>query len=529
MRIKKIQLKNGYKRFFDLTIDLGERPKKIIALVGPNGSGKSSVFDGMVFLNGLFGNIGQFGRKDNWFHSMLGNRIGRDDVLIDFDTGENFQKVWNKRNKDSHKNTIFSFRNSYRYNSNLNIVTLEKVPDVTENNKGASSSADLDDKMGQNYQRLYIYINEYRKRNKLTDEEAIRVVIGQLNDILETCLELRISDYGDIMAGKGTLYFTKPNQPREFSFNVLSSGEKEVVDILLDIFLKKDEFNESIYIIDEPELHINTAIQRKLLVEIEKLIPDTCQLWVATHSIGFLNALQKDLNDKSDIIDFTGDFSNEAKVLTPMPKNRKNWQRLFSIALEDLTGLLAPETIIYCEGKVEPNENGGEQGLDAEVYNEIFSGEFPQAFFVSSGGNTEPLEYGAIALQVLNKAFNDVRLLLLRDKDINRNGTPTSDEQRTEFLNSNPSLHRMLERREIENYLFDYEIIHKAYPSFEKETYNQIIPDILDDVKSKSGILMRLCGESGRGFNKEQFKKKLAHYVTPETEIYKSLKSAIFG
>ena len=46
MKIRKIQLK-GYKRFFDLTIDLGNTPKRIVALVGPNGCGKSSVLDGM--------------------------------------------------------------------------------------------------------------------------------------------------------------------------------------------------------------------------------------------------------------------------------------------------------------------------------------------------------------------------------------------------------------------------------------------------------------------------------------------------
>ena len=45
MRIKTINLKD-FKRFNDLTIELGEHSKKIIALVGPNGSGKSSVFDG---------------------------------------------------------------------------------------------------------------------------------------------------------------------------------------------------------------------------------------------------------------------------------------------------------------------------------------------------------------------------------------------------------------------------------------------------------------------------------------------------
>lgn len=55
MRIKKITL-NKYKRFHSLTIDLGDNPSRIIALVGPNGCGKSSVlmdyyFVIMYFLN----------------------------------------------------------------------------------------------------------------------------------------------------------------------------------------------------------------------------------------------------------------------------------------------------------------------------------------------------------------------------------------------------------------------------------------------------------------------------------------------
>ena len=44
MRIKTVKLLD-FKRFDDLSIDLGSTPQKIIALVGPNGSGKSSVFD----------------------------------------------------------------------------------------------------------------------------------------------------------------------------------------------------------------------------------------------------------------------------------------------------------------------------------------------------------------------------------------------------------------------------------------------------------------------------------------------------
>lgn len=70
MRIKKLQLKNGYKRFFDLIIDLGDDPKRMIALVGPNGCGKSSVLDGVLFRNTAWGGIGNKDGKDLEYHSI---------------------------------------------------------------------------------------------------------------------------------------------------------------------------------------------------------------------------------------------------------------------------------------------------------------------------------------------------------------------------------------------------------------------------------------------------------------------------
>ena len=69
MRIKQIQLIK-YKRFQDLTINLGERPERIIALVGPNGCGKSSVFDAMLFLQNSYAGIGTESYKDYKYHSL---------------------------------------------------------------------------------------------------------------------------------------------------------------------------------------------------------------------------------------------------------------------------------------------------------------------------------------------------------------------------------------------------------------------------------------------------------------------------
>ena len=373
MRIKTIQLKNGYKRFKDFTINLGDAPVKIVALVGPNGSGKSSVFDGMLYLQSKYSHIGASAMSGWQYHSMDANpsfdTTWQDNVIITFDTGT-FAEVFTAKQTNGKGKTMFSFRSPYRYSSQLSVSTLSKIGDIKENNIGAGATVHLDDKVTDNYQRLYSSIDRMYKTpgSALTYEQVKEVVLGQLNKSLSKVLDISISDHGDILDGKGTLYFKKLNQDAEFEFNVLSSGEKEVVDILIDIFIKKEEFQETIYLIDEPELHINTNIQRKLLNEIVSIIPDTCQIWIATHSIGFLNALKQDHQDDSAVIWFTPDLVTKQTVVGPMLKSRKNWKTVFETALEDLTGLMSPETILYCEGRKDLGSDGEEQGIDAEPW-----------------------------------------------------------------------------------------------------------------------------------------------------------------
>lgn len=230
-------------------------------------------------------------------------------------------------------------------------------------------------------------------------------IIGDINNSLKECLNLEIVSIGNIEANEGSLYFKKKDHPSSFEFNVLSSGEKEVVDILLDLYLRQDVYDDSIYIIDEPELHINTSIQRKLLIEINKLIEVNCQIWIATHSIGFIRALQEDFKDNSQIIEFTEDanWASEEYTLTPIKKSFLKWREIFGTALDDLVGLVSPKRIIYCEGKDIPGRNGKEKGFDAKVYNSIFSKKYHDTLFISSGGNTELDQRSQIAITIYLK------------------------------------------------------------------------------------------------------------------------------
>lgn len=534
MRVKKIQLKNGYKRFHHLTIDLGSAPKRIVALVGPNGCGKSSVFDGMLFLNNAYQTLGDKGNKDHNYHSMHKTpNFNHQNVEIEFTNGT-YQAVHQAKQQEGKENTIFSFRSPYRYNSNLKVTQSKATKAIRLNNYGASLSSDLDDKMEQNYRRLYIKYSNYLNEQDCKPSEAKDKIIGDLNKAIENCLDLKVTSIGNIEASEGTLYFCKPDHPSSFEFNVLSSGEKEVVDILLDLYLRQDDFNDTVFLIDEPELHINTSIQKKLLLEINRLIGDDCQIWVATHSIGFLRALQNELKDKCQIIHFPVglNLASTAQTIVPTIKTRAKWIEIFETALDDLTGLVSPKRIIYCEGRDKPGANGEERGLDAKIFNKIFSEKHHDTIFISSGGNTELDQRSEIAIAILTKVFSDIEIFVLKDRDMS-SGKQNTENDRQVYLQNNPDNHRVLKRWELENYLFDKDVLKNYCQSnglnFDENAYDRLVTDIDNqNVKDEISMIRKICGIT-TSINAERFKLTLSEYINDDLKAYKELESCIFN
>ena len=65
----------------------------------------------------------------------------------------------------------------------------------------------------------------------------------------------------------------------------LSSGEKQFLIIMLTVLLQRKE--ESILIMDEPEISMHIDWQRELLNNLKKLNPN-CQIILATHSPGVI-------------------------------------------------------------------------------------------------------------------------------------------------------------------------------------------------------------------------------------------------
>ncbi|WP_409999592.1 AAA family ATPase [Rhizobium leguminosarum] len=371
------------------------------------------------------------------------------------------------------------------------------------------------------------------QENDVKPREARAKVIGELNTSIKQCLDLVITSVGNVEASQGTLYFSKPDHPRDFEFNVLSSGEKEVIDLLLDLYLRREDYDDSVFLIDEPELHINTSIQGCLLTEMDRLVGPNCQIWITTHSIGFLKALQTQMRDRCQIIQFRGDLNlaSTVQTLKPLEPSPSAWRELFAVALDDLATLVAPKTIIYCEGRDTPGKAGSEKGMDAQALNAIFNHNKPETMFISSGGNTELDQRSAVAIAILSKVFPNIEILVFKDRDM-ASGKAVDENDRQVYLKTNPQNYRVMKRFEIENYLYDKEVL-VAYCSangltFDEASYDKLVTDVVNqNLKDVTGQIKNLCGIKA-SINAETFKVALAHHFDQGMEVYKELYACVF-
>lgn len=214
-----------------------------------------------------------------------------------------------------------------------------------------------------------------------------------------------------------------------------------------------------------------------------------------------------------------------------MKSSKTNWKDIFEIAIDDLAHLITPSRIIYCEGRDTPGNDGKERGLDAQVFNNIFSEKYHDTLFVSSGGNTELDQRSEIAFAILSKVFSTVEINVLKDRDM-ASGKDTSEKDRQLYLTNNPDNHRVLKRWEIENYLYDKEVLRKYCSEntleFKEQDYDEFVGNIEDqNLKDATGRIKNYCSIVG-SVNPEQFKLSLSNYITEDMAVYKSLELCIF-
>ncbi len=444
MRIRNIHLKN-YKRFTELTIADLPATAKLVVLVGPNGTGKSSVFDSFLLKAGAaITNRALDGNNERYYEKVVqsstthevANRVG-----IEFHGLGEAEVDWK---------SAFQVRSAYRNESDFRLQQL-RTPEPRDAGLHIARIIDVDASVSRNYERLawkWMQDLDRDAPEDLTIGEYRRESLGDLQKAMRDLFSdpaLTLQDFGGIQAG--TFRFSKCGEA-DFHYKNLSGGEKAAFDVLLDVFVKRGEAREAIFCIDEPELHVATGLQGPLIAAILELLGESSQLWIATHSIGIVREAYRMLLDRPGEVVFL-DFSNRDSAgqvtIAPSTPNRVFWENMYEVALDDLATLVAPHRVVICEG----SKDKYVKAFDAQCYNRLFAGEFPETLFISQGGSGEVIQSEHL-VAILESIARGIDVCKLIDRD------DMTDGERARKIAQGISV---LRRREPEEYLYDPEVL----------------------------------------------------------------------
>lgn len=542
MKVKKVEL-NNFKRFTHLSVEDIPETVKLVVLVGPNGSGKTSFMEAINHYYKYVGysNIGDYhylsktGNLDNFNYSQWYKRAS-ELVSIEFYDASLPQSIGNNNEIKGH----FYFRSAYRNEPDFKIDSMRRQQDPTESIR-LESLIQNDLTVSTNYQRLIantisgVYNNENDAKTVATLREE---VIGKVCAAIERVFaDLKFSSLGDPLQN-GSFYFTK-GTTKDFDYRNLSAGEKSAFDLILDMVVQARYYPDAIYCIDEPETHMHTKLQGKVLRELYLLIPGQSQLWLSTHSIGMLQEaeeIEKEHPGTVAFLDFGGRDFDLDQIIRPAKIGKAVMDKFYELAFGDFAKLMLPRIIVFCEG--DPN-GGKRKDFDKAIYSTIFAETHPEAFFISGGSCNDIEKIEQTHGEIISTLLENTTVIKIVDRD---------DRSDTEVSELKGKGIKVLKERNLESYILDDEVIKKLCESVRKaEEYGECIKEkkaalessksrgnAIDDYKSARGdiytALKRRLALTKCGNNADTFiRDTLSPLITPDMSVYRRLEEEIFG
>ena len=480
MKIQKLQLKN-FKRFTDLTIEGIPGNTKLVLLIGANGSGKSSVFDAFEFLNTILkyqfvpDNFLYY-QKDTLFSILLGININNKEFKVSLDPN-NGTIGWDDLWKTLKSNSFYG-RTSFRQLSRLTKTVFGSNKDTQNDADRPRFYIDKDDRFENDIEKMteFILKNVFLSNdsNKEIKQKYIEPINKSLDKIFvnENNTGLTLLNIIPPLDGKTSqITFKKGNS--EFHYDLLSAGEKEVVNILFNLLNRKDLLQDAILFFDEMDLHLNTAIQYNLIKEItENWIPENSQLWTASHALGFIDYARK--SELAEIIDFDSLNFDVAQILTPQSKEVLD---VYDIAVPKsmLSELFKGKKVVFCENK------------NDEWYNLLG---IDKTIFVG----------GKDSREVFLHIKRDKKNHALRDRDF------LSDTEIIAIKKEYPNYH-ILQYYDFENYLYHPDNIAEISPEgFDKQVY---IDEIIEQKNAKKDYILPVLVSSRQTYEEFKTNEKL--------------------
>ena len=586
MKIRNIRLQN-FKKFSNLTIDNLPDTVKLVVLLGPNGCGKSSLIESMEVARKIYGfhqipwsdsNFDYYIKQDRGiskvypqpgedlrietrlsqlsFHGMYYVRNLANPLAGNLQSLRHFPQVTLDLVKEYFINIEFHNQTDYDKDEWMNCFNVRTPYRNIGAQGGSNDSTDLKQRTWQrlvdgdpffisNWRTLcsqwikdssdFIVRGDYNRWNQIISdtfapiEDSLKAVLGG---------NWKIKNLGDLKQNRGFIF---EKDSITLTLDQLSSGESAVVDLILNhIVIKKEFGNEVIYVIDEPELHVASAVRGKLMEELFRLTPDKGQLWISTHSIEILEKSLELYNKDPSLVaflDFTEKDFDQEKPLEPAEPTERMRSRVLEHSIGNLKDRLLPETIVFCEGEQETKR--GEYS-DEVYYRKIFEGRWPIVDFRSVGGkNNVDKEIDSSTHMARFIKDKNVQILGLRDRDDLAN----AEIILTDYLQRGI---RVLPFRTIEHCFVQSDVFgkfcedHQLEPNFLLNEWNRIVEEKEtwegeEKNKMKRAIreLHRRVRESALhvldGETTGHFQLQLASCIKPGINTYKKLEDAIFG
>lgn len=525
MKVASLKLKN-FKRFTDLLIRDIPKTAKLVVVVGPNGCGKSSLFDALLHWYRL---RAEFGINDDSSY-FLKDRIQAPQwgEIVDVTLHDGGHPK---------KGSLY-IRTAYRNDPDFSVNGIDLPPDPSKSIR-VNRVIDNDQTVSDNYRRL-VYDTMASVYNEGNDTKTVRVLreelIGEVRDSMKRVFgDLLLNSISDPL-GAGAFYFAK-GVSKSYHYKNLSGGEKAAFDLLLDVHVKRRFFPDAIYCIDEIETHLHTRVQGTLLKEIVRVLPDTCQLWVTTHSLGVLRAAQEMMVDEPAsvcLLDFNDIDPDVPREIVPSSLGRVTWEKLLSVTLDDLSSRLAPRNVVICEGS---SVGTRRKDFDAEVYNRILGSQNADVLFVSGGSCNQVNATGIAVKDAMERILPSSKFCSLVDRDDKSDAESAAMEAQGTVV---------LPLRNLESYLFSDDVIdallaregksgqRDAALAIKQTAIDESVKrgNAPDDLKSAGGDiytgLKKLLGLHRCGNTTEAFMRDtLAPLITPTMPTYLAMKTAI--
>jgi len=183
----------------------------------------------------------------------------------------------------------FYMRTAYRNEPDFSAQSITPTQGLLEDHKRPQLMMHQELRVSDNYARMVNAVTE-----KVFDYTRDPLASEMRNQELTPIREAMGRVFGDLVPDglssptvSGTFLFEK-GKSKGFKYKNLSGGEKAAFDLLLDFYMKTPVFNDTVFCIDEPELHMHSKLQAKLLEELYGRLPPNCQMWISTHSIGMM-------------------------------------------------------------------------------------------------------------------------------------------------------------------------------------------------------------------------------------------------